>query len=176
MLTLILALALMDYLPSAFRTISQETILLASLLHDIGSTPQNMHSTHLSFEFHGGLIAHTLLSRTTSPQPQYEAVMEAIIRHQDVGSAGNIHALGALMQIATILDNTGQYAEFVHEQTVQEVNREFPRMGWSSVPGCAFARTVREEGSVKPWCHTTKMGVETFAGMIEGNEAMRAFE
>lgn len=80
------------------------------------------------------------------------------------------------MQIATILDNTGQYAEFVHEDTTKEVNKEFPRLGWSSVPGCAFASTIREEGSVKPWCHTTKMGVEAFAGGIEGNEIMREFE
>ena len=80
------------------------------------------------------------------------------------------------MQIATIVDNTGQYAEFVHKETIAEINKEFPRLGWSSTPGCAFSRTVREEGSRKPWAHTTKMGVETFAGQIEGNEVMRKFE
>lgn len=166
----------MNYLPSAFQNISQETILLACLLHDIGATPSNMHSTHLSFEFHGGIIAHNLLSKTTSPPPQYEAVVEAIIRHQDIGTSGNIHALGSLMQIATIVDNVGENADFVHKETLAEINREFPRLGWTSKPGCAFASTVREEGRVKPWCHTSKMGVEEFAQGIEGNSAMREYE
>jgi len=166
----------MNYLPAPFINISQETILLACLLHDIGSTPSNMHSTHLSFEFHGGIIAHTLLSSTASPQPQYESVVEAIIRHQDLDTRGNIHALGSLMQIATIVDNTGQYADFVHKDTIAEVNKEFPRQGWSSTPGCVFAETVREEGRCKPWAHTSKMGVEAFATGIEGNEVMREFE
>lgn len=182
------ALALMDHLPTPFLHISQETILLACLLHDIGSTPQNMHSTHLSFEFHGGILAHGELSRQDPPcpAPQREAVIEAIIRHQDLGSSGNIHALGALMQIATIVDNLGEVpagsakggeqklkaTDLIHESVLREVNEEFPRLNWSGCKGCVFAETVREEGRVKPWSHTSKLGFQEFAGGIEGNAVM----
>lgn len=166
----------MDYLPNAFQMISQETILLACLLHDIGSTPENMHSTYMSFEFHGGIIANDVLKEYEVPALQREAVVEAIIRHQDVGSSGNIHALGALMQIATIFDNLGDNNEFVEPTTIAEVNKEFPRLNWSSCKDCKFASTIREEGRVKPWAHTTKMGVEAFATGIEGNKVMARYE
>lgn len=133
-------------------------------MHDIGTTEQNMHNTHLSFEFQGGYKALDLLTQNGSPQAQAEAVAEAIIRHQDCGETGMVSQLVFLIQISTLVDNTGAFAEqLVHMETVKNVVKAWPRLGWS---GC-FSSTVRKEVELKPWSHTTK--IENFAEMIEGN-------
>ncbi|KFY73657.1 hypothetical protein V499_06279 [Pseudogymnoascus sp. VKM F-103] len=64
------------------------TYLLTSLLHDIGTTPTNITSTLLSFEFHGGLLVLDLLKKEGAPTAQAESVAEAVIRHQDLGETG----------------------------------------------------------------------------------------
>ena len=57
----------------------------------------------MSFEFYGGVLAHSLLHKDLSaPTVQAEAVTEAIIRHQDIGTSGKITTLGQLIQLATI--------------------------------------------------------------------------
>jgi cyanamide hydratase len=86
-----------DWISSAFF----ETWALTCLFHDIGTTPQNMSSTHMSFEFQGGFIALTKLQEFGAPKVQAESVAEAIIRHQDPGQTGTISAMGQLIQIAT---------------------------------------------------------------------------
>lgn len=79
---------------------SDETYMLCCLLHDIGTTPGNLHATLMSFEFYGGMLAHNLLLQENAEKAQAEAVMEAIIRHQDVGKEGTITAVGQLLQLA----------------------------------------------------------------------------
>ncbi|KAL9062160.1 MAG: hypothetical protein Q9157_009173 [Trypethelium eluteriae] len=147
-----------------------ETYLLLCLLHDIGTTPQNLHSTHLSFEFQGGMIAHSLLRAHASPVPQAEAVTEAIIRHQDLGETGNITTLGALVQLATVFDNVGMNPELVARETIESVVGKWPRLGWTA----CFAGVVREEEGSKPWSHTT--AIENFAEKVEGNVLMRPYD
>lgn len=90
-------------------TFTDETYFLACLLHDIGTTEENLISTKLSFEFFGGLIALNVLQQTTdsyhdatAPKDQAESVAEAIIRHQDLCTKGKITAMGQLLQLATI--------------------------------------------------------------------------
>ena len=57
----------------------------------------------MSFEFYGGLLALKLLQEEyQAPQAQSESVVEAIIRHQDLGESGKITTLGLLLQLATI--------------------------------------------------------------------------
>lgn len=63
-----------------------------------------MSGTKMSFEFYGGFLAHGLLVKddvTTA-----EAVTEAIIRHQDLGTVGTITTLGLLIQLATVFGMT----------------------------------------------------------------------
>jgi cyanamide hydratase len=93
-------------------TFSDETYFLACLLHDIGTTKENMIATKMSFEFYGGFIALDVLqnlgasatasSAAAAPRDQAESVAEAIIRHQDFHEKGNITALGQLLQLATM--------------------------------------------------------------------------
>ena len=84
--------------------LSEETFFAACLLHDIGTTEANITSTRLSFEFHGGFIAYNLLHNTLrTPRAQAEAIAEAVIRHQDLGTVGSIMYLGQILQLATIL-------------------------------------------------------------------------
>jgi cyanamide hydratase len=80
--------------------------------------------------------------------------------------------LGQLIQLATIYDNIGGHPGLVHAETKVDVNRAFPRGGWS---GC-FAATVREEMRLKPWAHSTHLGEREFPEGVEGNELMEEFD
>jgi cyanamide hydratase len=86
---------------------SDETYFLSCVLHDIGTTEENLHKTRLSFEFYGGFLALGVLQNAPSsdavaPREQAESVAEAIIRHQDLCEVGTITAVGQLIQLATI--------------------------------------------------------------------------
>jgi cyanamide hydratase len=154
--------------------LNSETWLAACLLHDIGTTPKNQSSTLLSFEFQGGMIAYSKTQSYGSSQEQSEAVAEAIIRHQDIDEAskGSITRLGALLQLATLYDNAGQFAELVDETTLDAVVQACPRLKWS---GC-FSAAVAHECDTKPYSHTTKIGKDDFIGMIKGNKVGNAKE
>ncbi|KAJ4319082.1 hypothetical protein N0V84_006536 [Fusarium piperis] len=167
---------LQQQFPEHAVTLSPSTLALACLLHDIGTTEHNMDSTRLSFEFQGAFQALNLLGEYGSTKDQAEAVCETIIRHQDLGTEGNITFLGQLIQLATIYDNVGdhpsveKFDQIIHEKTRKEVNKAFPRDRWL---GC-FADTIRQEESLKPWCHTTH--IPDFAQKVEWNKLMRQYE
>ena len=135
-----------------------------------------MSSTRLSFEFQGGFQSLALLQDWGSTQDQAEAVCETIIRHQDLGTEGNITFLGQLIQLATIYDNVGEhphvedFGKIIHQRTREKVNGMFKREGWL---GC-FADTIRKEEGLKPWCHTTH--IPNFAEQVEGNELQKPYE
>ena len=80
----------------------QETYFLICMMHDIGTTPENLRKTLLSFEWYGGVLAKNLVEMEGGTREQAEGVMEAVIRHQDLGSVGTITRLGLLVQLATI--------------------------------------------------------------------------
>jgi len=154
--------------PSSF----EETYFLTCLLHDIGTTDTNMADTLLSFEFYGGMIALELLLKEGSPRPQAESVSEAVIRHQDLGTVGTITTIGALVQLATIFDNMGGNSELVHKGTIEDVVKNYPRLKWSS----CFSKTIRKENTLKPWAHTTALGVEDFPNGVANNKLMETYE
>ena len=90
---------------------TDETWLLACLLHDIGTTDKNIKGTLMSFEFYGGFIALDLLHKQhKAPIAQAESVAEVIIRHQDIGTVGTITTLGLLIQLATIFGESNSTA------------------------------------------------------------------
>lgn len=62
------------------------------------------------------------------------------------------------------IDNTGKHAHLLHEDTISEVIRQYPRTGWSA----CFAGVVKEEIRQKPWAHSTVLG-EEFAERVLGN-------
>ncbi|KAK9234980.1 hypothetical protein V1525DRAFT_411355, partial [Lipomyces kononenkoae] len=159
-------------------TFTDETYFLSCLLHDIGTTDENLKRTRLSFEFYGGLLALDVLQKpdagaglspeAVAPREQAESVAEAIIRHQDLCEVGKITALGQLLQLATIFDNTGSYGDLVHPSTIEDVSKQFPRKQWSH----CFAATIRRENGLKPWAHTTALGEEAFPSKVLGNKLM----
>ncbi|KAI4247155.1 MAG: hypothetical protein LQ352_006206 [Teloschistes flavicans] len=152
---------------------TDETYLLACLLHDIGTTDMNISATKMSFEFYGGLLALELLSKDLhAPIEQAESVAEAVIRHQDIGETGKITTIGLLLQLATIFDNMGGHEELVHKDTIENVTRHFPRNKWSS----CFAATIRKENELKPWAHTTALGEEDFPNGVLNNKLMEPYD
>ncbi|KAL1961950.1 hypothetical protein VTN77DRAFT_731 [Rasamsonia byssochlamydoides] len=160
---------------------SDETYFLACVLHDIGTTEENLQKTRLSFEFYGGFLALDVLQQNAAtssppdavaPPEQAESVAEAIIRHQDLCEVGKITTVGQLLQLATIFDNTGSYAELVHPSTIEDVSKNFPRLNWNN----CFAATIYRENSLKPWAHTTALGEEAFPAKVLGNKLMAPYE
>ncbi|OKP10364.1 Cyanamide hydratase DDI2 [Penicillium subrubescens] len=169
---------------------SDETYFLACVLHDIGTTEENLVATRLSFEFLGGFLALEVLQKKNhnnqnetedrmdggeedvAPRDQAESVAEAIIRHQDLCTVGKITAVGQLLQLATIFDNTGAYADLVHPETIKDVSAHFPRLHWSD----CFAATIHRENGLKPWAHTTALGEEEFPAKVLGNKLMEPYE
>lgn len=79
-----------------------ETYYLTCLLHDLGTTADNMHGTHMSFEYFGAFKALNFLRDNGAPKDQAEAVSEAIIRHADLGETGTLTSLGMLIQLSTV--------------------------------------------------------------------------
>lgn len=79
-----------------------ETYYLTCLLHDIGTTAENIHGTHMSFEYYGAFKALGFLRDNGAPADQAEAVSEAIIRHADLGETGTLTSLGMLIQLSTV--------------------------------------------------------------------------
>jgi cyanamide hydratase len=148
------------------------SLLLSSLLHDIGTIPDFISSTHLSFELFGAMHAHTLLLSPpfAATRDEAELVAEVITRHQDLGDVGKVPAVLGLIYFATLLDNVGANAKLVDRESVRDVTDRFPREGWS---GC-FAEVIRRELEVKPWAHTSV--VEGFEEKVLGNDVMREFE
>jgi cyanamide hydratase len=164
--------------PQHAATFSPSTLALTCLLHDIGTTDENITATRMSFEFHGAITALNLLQSAAvgGERDQAEAVCEAIIRHQDLGVDGTITFLGAVVHLATIYDNVGShrdipgFARIIHAETMRDVNARFERTGWLGF----FAGTIRRELGLKPWCHTTH--IVSFDKKVEENELMRSYE
>jgi cyanamide hydratase len=162
--------------PEYASTFSPSTLAITCLLHDIGTAQENIAATRMSFEFYGGFKALHVLRDFGASQDQADAVCEAIIRHQDLGSDGNITFLGQVIQLATIYDNVSDHPhlpdikDLVHIETRESAIEAFPRTGWL---GC-FAKTVEKEVDLKPWCHTTH--IPQFGEKILGNKLMRQYE
>ncbi|KAF3931027.1 hypothetical protein ABW20_dc0103224 [Dactylellina cionopaga] len=164
---------LQQQFPEFAKTLSLSTLALTCLLHDIGATHDHIRATQLSFEFYGGILALDLIkTKLGAPQSQAEAVCEAIIRHQDLGTVGTITFLGQLIQLATIYDNMGGNPDIIHVGTRVDVNKAFPRDGWSK----CFSDTIRDENSTKPWAHTTHLGEEEFPSGVLGNKLMEEYD
>ncbi|KAL8925729.1 MAG: hypothetical protein Q9172_002120 [Xanthocarpia lactea] len=152
---------------------TDETYLLACLLHDIGTTDKNISATRMSFEYYGGILALDLLSKELhAPIEQAESVAEAVFRHQDIGETGKITTIGQLLQLATIFDNMGGHKDLVHHDTIKDVTTHYPRNKWSS----CFAATIRKENGLKPWAHTTALGDEDFPNGVLNNQLMQPYD
>ncbi|KAL8673692.1 MAG: hypothetical protein Q9168_001907 [Polycauliona sp. 1 TL-2023] len=152
---------------------TDETYLLACLLHDIGTTDKNISATMMSFEFYGGIIALDLLAKELhAPMEQAESVAEAVFRHQDIGETGTITTIGQLLQLATIFDNMGGHKDMIHGDTIRDVTKHYPRNKWSS----CFAATIRKENGLKPWAHTTALGEEDFPNGVKNNKLMQPYD
>jgi cyanamide hydratase len=161
-------------------------------LHDIGTTPENLHATLLSFEFYGGYLALNVLQEYGASREQAESVVEAIIRHQDLSDVGTITTVGQLIQLATlfgtfkvsrlkplsqsgtnendVIDNAGKNPTLISKHTIESITAAYPRNQWSS----CFAHTIEEELALKPWAHSS--AIPKFAETVAGNKLMEPWD
>ncbi|KAF8628577.1 hypothetical protein AX17_005973 [Amanita inopinata Kibby_2008] len=158
-----------------------ETYYLTCLMHDIGTAKRFLATTKMSFEFKGGIVARDLILKLGGIEDQADSVCDAIIRHQDLFiKGGNITMIGQILQLATVLDNTGIRANLIHPSLIKSTCAAFPRKGWCT----HFANVIETELKLKPWCHTTvfeephwKEGVKSnFATAIRENTIMHPFD
>ncbi|KAG7087742.1 hypothetical protein E1B28_013685 [Marasmius oreades] len=158
-----------------------ETYYLACLLHDIGTAEKYLATTKMSFEFKGAIVARELIFSLGGVEDQADSVCDAIVRHQDIFvKGGNITMIGQILQLSTVLDNTGCRANLIHPRLIETTTTAFPRKGWSG----HFARVIEREESLKPWCHTTtfevpnwRPGVQSnFATDVRNNAVMKPFD
>lgn len=150
-----------------------ESWFITALLHDIGTTPDHITSTKLSYEFWAGYHALQILQDPSATpgcgdgaaasKEQAESIAEAIIRHQDIQDKGSISLLTRLIHLGTLLDNIGAGKEMVHPETIRAVNETYDRKGWS---GC-FIDTIKKENELKPWAMVSR--IEGFEEAIEAN-------
>jgi cyanamide hydratase len=130
----------------------------------------------MSFEFYGAFKALNLLLELGASKDQAEAVAETIIRHQDLGTVGNITFLGQVIQLATIYDNASNHpyvekiTDIIHTDTLVDVTKVYPRLQWL---GC-FADTIDREETLKPWCHSTH--IPDFSQVIRNNTFMQPYD
>ncbi|KAM6493109.1 hypothetical protein JOM56_011243 [Amanita muscaria] len=158
-----------------------ETYYFACLLHDIGTAERFLASTKMSFEFKGAIVARDLILKLGGVEDQADSICDAIVRHQDIFvKGGNITMIGQILQLATILDNTGIRANLIHPTLIESTCAAFPRKGWTE----KFAHVIETELKLKPWCHTStfeipgwKEGVASnFATAVRGNTVMQPFD
>jgi len=148
-----------------------EVYFITCMFHDIGCTPSNLKATKMSFEFFGGILARDWLLKKGATQDQADLVAEVIFRHTDF-VPGKITTHGQLIHIGTLMDNTGIHKHLIHESTVEEIVKAYPRLGWTK----AFADTMDEEVELKPWSHTTALAAQGFGEKIMGNPLMNKYE
>lgn len=153
----------------------EETWFCCAMLHDIGTTAENLTATRLSYEFFAGYHALQILQDSSltaalkdggaeADTEQAESVAEAIIRHQDVQDKGSITLLTRLIHLGTLLDNVGAGGELVAKETIEGLNGQYDRSGWG---GC-FKSVVEKEKKEKPYAMVSR--IEGFEGMIAKNE------
>lgn len=152
----------------------EETWFMTAMLHDIGTTPEHIQNTKLSYEFWAGVHALDLLQDPAvggggegkAPRDQAESVAEAIIRHQDVQDKGNVSLVTMMIHLCTLLDNVGAEVpvKFVSKGTIESINEKYSRHGWA---GC-FAATVEKEKSLKPYAMVSR--IEGFEDAIRDNK------
>ncbi|ORY35404.1 cyanamide hydratase [Naematelia encephala] len=168
--------------PDLLEKLDEETWAVTCLLHDIGLAEKFHLTTNMSFEFKGGIVARDFLLSNGATESQADSVCESIILHQDVFiTTGNIHLGGQLIQLATLFDNAGGKAEWVHVKTIEAVCTAYPRGGWSEKFACA----VESEMRAKPWSHTTtfeepgwRQGEKgsKFGSLARGNKLMEPYD
>ncbi len=148
--------------------LDEEVIFVTALLHDLGTTDENLKATKMSFEYFGAIKARELVLKETNGDQDYaDAVCEAIIRHQDLNDKGYITQLGLIIQISTVLDNAGfdSVSSLIHSDTLKVVNERYNRDNWLK----CFAGVVQKENVLKPWGHTSSLGVEEFPANVLKN-------
>ena len=153
-----------------------ETWFITAMLHDIGTTPEHIKSTRLSYEFWAGLHARDILldpkstldsgeqadESAVATVDQMESIVEAIVRHQDVQDKGNISTLTRLIHLGTLMDNIGEGREMIHPDTIEALNNEYAkREGWST----CFRDTVVLEKQLKPYAMVSR--IEGFEETID---------
>lgn len=126
----------------------------------------------MSFEFYGGFVADGVLREKGVGREMREAVVESVIRHQDLWEVGKQTRVGGLLQLATIFDNMGGNAQLVSKETIENVVKEYPRLKWSR----CFAHTIQKENGLKPWAHTTHLGEREFPDGVMENKLMAEYE
>ncbi|KAJ7481940.1 hypothetical protein FB451DRAFT_1394544 [Mycena latifolia] len=150
----------------------------ASLLHDVGwSTAPEVreHPAHaMTFELHGAFMAYEYLHATapTLDAHQVGDIVESIVLHTSLWPSGTSSATKTLLSLSAFFDVTGyeppepgSFDSLFNRQTVQEIEKEYPRGTFANDSYVIFDR----EFALKPDCLASHYpgGLEGFKKAIQ---------
>jgi hypothetical protein len=139
-----------------------ERLYLTSILHDTGLTRDKKtleNPAHvLSFELFGALLAYDHLHAVKYPSTNDKFigdVAQSIVFHTSILPGGNSSAVAALIHLSTYLDvggwdifGPGLLRNFWNNQTVEDIEKAFPRLNFSTEMGDDLAEMLHD----KPDC------------------------
>ncbi|WP_212753899.1 HD domain-containing protein [Nakamurella aerolata] len=123
----------------------EELLLVAALLHDLGTTEAFDNHT-LSYEEAGGHAAVALTAGAGWPKSRRQRVMEVIVRHNWPSVDPEMDFEGYLLESATGLDITGARSDVLSANFVDEVLHAYPRLGVAQ----EFTACVTSQAERKP--------------------------
>lgn len=115
-----------------------ETLWHAVMLHELGLAPENLKGdTPMSFELLGAIQAHGYLNKHAKgalTRWQIDDITEGIVQHTDLLMPGKASLLVQITHLGIGVDAVGQPLEVLknlyHEETLRNVLKEWPRLGW----------------------------------------------
>jgi cyanamide hydratase len=135
--------------------IDMEQYFLSCMFHDIGLAPKYHLTTPMSFEFQGAMVANNFITSHNGSKDVADRVFEICANHT-IENTGKISAMGQLIQLSTSTDVSGQYPQFYHPETIQEIYEAWPLHDFHN----CFAEKMELEVKHKPGCMTTIFGDE----------------
>ncbi len=125
----------------------RELLYLASILHDVGLTPE--HDGEGSFELNSARVARSFLLDAGVDDARAALVHEAIALHTSAGIAGSREPEIALTHFGAGLDVIGVRREDVADATHEHIVTVWPREQFKE----RFTELLREQVTRKPNCH-----------------------
>ncbi|MDN4592122.1 phosphohydrolase [Xenophilus aerolatus] len=121
----------------------REVVYLASLLHDLGLTPD--YAAEHRFEVDGADAASRILVANGYPERKARLVWDAIALHSSAGIAERREPEVALVHMGAHVDVMGLWIEEITPALIDDVLALYPRLGFKAAFQSALAEVTRKK-------------------------------
>lgn len=124
--------------------VNPDLLTAACLLHDAGLTrvKQKSRPRRECFTLRSADVAIDILERAGVDSASITTVAEAIVAHMNVDLPANADPLAVALQTATHLDVVGARAAHFSAATLESVQHQYPRQGFTSCFSSSFRREI----------------------------------